>query len=399
MIYLVTLNQDLFECDEYKIIGVDESLSLLSKYKILQADSETSGKDPHICTLLLFQLGSPNKELQVVIDCTTIDIRRYKDLLESTYLIFQNGKFDLQFLYNYSIIPRKIYDTMIVEQLLYLGYPKGSISYALNAIAKRRLNQDIDKTVRGEIIWRGIDLKVIQYAANDVVYLYDIMQSQLKDCRERNCLVGAKLECDTVPSIAYLEWCGIKLDENKWKIKMQKDADKLHKAKKALDDFLINLNKKGLDTRKTNTVLSGISFNSDNTPCSFKITKDIYIKPNSFKEFIFINTQGDLFNGFCDEPQCNINWSSSRQVIKIARILGFNTQVQDKKTGEDKDSVIEKHLSSQKGINDEFLKLYFDYQEQAKLVSSFGQSQLNMINPRTGRCHTIYRQLGASSGK
>ena len=44
MIYLVTKNQELFENSDYKIIGVDESLSLLSSQKILQADSETSGR-------------------------------------------------------------------------------------------------------------------------------------------------------------------------------------------------------------------------------------------------------------------------------------------------------------------------------------------------------------------
>lgn len=193
------------------------------------------------------------------------------------------------------------------------------------------------------------------------MHLYDIMQSQLKDCKEKGCKVGAKLECDTVPSIAYLEWCGIKLDEKKWKIKMQKDKEKLDKAEKALNDFVIN-------------------------------------NP-SLSKFYKIDRQGDLWEGFSTEPKCIINWSSSRQVIEVAKILGFDTKVQDKKTGEDKESVLEKHLSSQKGINDEFLKLYFDYQEQAKLVSSFGQSQLNMINPITGRCHTIYRQLGCSSGR
>ena len=44
MIYLITANRELFENEEYKIIGVDESLSLLSSQKILQADSETSGR-------------------------------------------------------------------------------------------------------------------------------------------------------------------------------------------------------------------------------------------------------------------------------------------------------------------------------------------------------------------
>ena len=361
MIYYVTNSIELFDNDKYTIIGADYALSLLQNYNKFQADSETSGKDPHICDLLLFQLGTIDKEIQFVIDCTTVDIRLFKDVLENSLLIFQNGKFDLQFLYNYGIVPRRIYDTMIVEQLLYLGYPKGYISYSLQAIAERRLGIYIDKTIRGQIQWRGIDSEVILYAVSDVLYLYDIMQSQIKDLKEKNCIKGAKLECDFVPAIAYLEWCGIKLDEDKWKIKMQKDKEQLDIAIKALDDFVTS-----------NPLL---------------------------KEFYKIDRQGDLFEGFSLEPKCLINWSSSKQVTKVAKILGFNTTVQDKKTGEDKDSVLEKHLSSQKGINDEFLKLYFNYQEYAKLVSSFGQSQLNMINPNTGRCHTIYKQLGASSGR
>ena len=79
MIYLVTLNQELFDNDAYKIISVDESLHLLSKYNMLQADSETDGRDAHINKLLLFQLGSIDKDFQIVIDWTTIDIKIYKN--------------------------------------------------------------------------------------------------------------------------------------------------------------------------------------------------------------------------------------------------------------------------------------------------------------------------------
>ena len=50
-------------------------------------------------------------------------------------------------------------------------------------------------------------------------------------------------------------------------------------------------------------------------------------------------------------------------------------------------------------INDDFIKLYFEYQEHAKVVSSFGQGHLDAINPKTGRIHTVYRQLGAASGR
>lgn len=361
MVYLVTGQPDLFENPNYKLMSVEESLQLLSSCKILQYDSETTGVDARICDLLCVQFGNKEKDFQIVVDTTTVSILLYKSILEDKYIVGQNLKFDLQFLYNYGIIPRKVYDTMIVEQLLYLGYPSGTISYSLAAIAQRRLGIDIDKSIRGQIIWRGLDEQVILYSANDVKWLEDIMYSQLKDCEEKQCKVGAKLECDFVPVISYLEWCGIKLDEEKWLVKMKKDKENLDKARESLDKFVTS-------------------------------------NPN-LSQFTHIERQGDLFSGFNSEPICTINWSSSRQVVQLAKILGFDTTVQDKKTKEDKDSVLEKHLKTQKGINDEFLDLYFAYQEYAKVVSSFGQSQLNMINPKTGRCHTIYKQLGAASGR
>lgn len=362
MIYLVTEQQELFKHSVYEIISLDKCLELLNSMNIIQADSETDGKDPHINKLLCIQFGNDKLDCRIVVDATTIDVRVFKNILEEKYLIFQNGKFDLQFLYNYNIHPLKVYDTMIVEQFLHLGYPSGTISYSLKEIAKRRLGIDLDKTIRSQIIWRGLDEEVIKYSANDVTYLEQIMKSQLKDLDKiPNSRVGAKIECDFTPVIAYLEWCGIKLDENKWKEKMTNDERNLEKSTKALNDFVIN------------------------TP--------------SLKEFTYINTQGNLFFGFDLTPKVTINWSSSQQVVKVAKILGFNTTVQDKKTGENKDSVLEKTLKIQKGINDEFLKLYFNYQQYAKVVSSFGQGHLNAINPITGRIHTVYRALGAASGR
>ena len=361
MIYLVTLNQQLFESETYKIISVEESLAIIKDWKMIQCDTETTGTFAKIDRLLCAQFGKPDKTVQIVVDCTTIDIRHYKDVMEGKYLLFQNGKFDLQFFYNHGIVPRKIYDTMIVEQLLHLGYPSGTISYSLKSIAQERLSINIDKSIRGQIRWRGLDEEVIKYSANDVVWLYDIMKSQVEDCKKQGCMVGAKLECDFVPTIAYLEWCGIKLDVSKWKAKMKKDRENLEDAVKNLNDFVI--------------------------------------KTPALKQFTFVDRQGDLWGGFDLTPKVTINWSSSQQVVKVAKILGFNTTIQDKKTGEDKDSVLEKALKGQKGINDEFLKIYFNYQEYAKVVSSFGQGHLNAICPTDGRIHTIYKQLGATSGR
>ena len=361
MVYLVTTQQELFSRDDYQIISAEESLEMMKMWSLIQLDSETTGRDAHLCDFLCIQMGNDKADARIVVDTSTIDVRLYKDILESKLCVLQNAKFDLQFFFNYGIIIRKVYDTMIVEQLLHLGWPAGQISYSLKEIAWRRLGINIDKTVRGEIIWRGLDADVINYSAGDVTYLEKIMWSQVEDLKKQDLMKAAKIECDFIPAISYLEWCGIHLDQDKWKAKMLSDQQSLQQAKTMLDDFVIR------------------------TP--------------ALKAFTYINTQGDLFTGFDLTPKCTINWSSSQQVVKVAKILGFDTKVQDKKTGEDKDSVLEKHLKSQKGVNDEFLKLYFDYQEHFKVVSSFGQGHLNAINPITDRIHTVYKQLGAASGR
>lgn len=361
MIYLVTRQQALESFFKFKIISPEESIRMMQDWKMIQLDTETSGRDAHICDFLCIQIGNDAADARIVVDTSTVDITLYKDILESRLCILQNGKFDLQFFFNYGIIIRKVYDTMIVEQLLHLGWPSGKISYALNAIADRRLHINIDKTVRGEIIWRGLDERVINYAAGDVTYLERIMHSQVEDLKKQGLMKAAKIECDFVPVIAYLEWCGIHLDQDKWKAKMRSDQEKLQQAEQSLNAFVVSR--------------------------------------SDLKQFVYVNTQGDLFEGFDLTPKVSINWASSSQVVKVAKILGFNTKTKDKKTGEDKDSVLEKLLKPQKGICDDFLKLYFDYQEHFKVCSSFGQGHLNAINPKTDRIHTVYKQLGAASGR
>ena len=360
MIYLVTGQKELFNSDKYEYLSVEESLQLLDSCKILQYDSETSGLDCRLGKILCIQFGNKEQDFQIVIDTTTINVSLYKDVLETKYLIGHNLKFDLQWLYNYNIIPRNVYDTMIVEQLLYLGYPSEVISYSLASVAKRRLNIDIDKSIRGQIIWRGLDEDVVMYSANDVKFLEDIMISQLQSCKERNCIIGAKLECDFVPAISYLEWCGIKLDENKWKEKMTMDKANLDKSLQDLNNYALNHPK--------------------------------------LKKWVKQDLQGDLFSGFDTEPKWTVDWQK-KEVVEVVKTLGFNVVTVSKQTQKESESVMEKVLKTQKGIDDTFLKLYFDYQGYYKVCSSFGQGHLNAINPKTGRLHTIYKQLGAASGR
>ena len=445
MIYLVTNNKELFNPVEYKYLSVSDSLKELETWDIAEADSETTGLNPHINSLICFQLGNKKKDIQIVIDCTSVDIKIYKEFLEKTLLIFHNAKFDLQFLYKQGIVPRKVYDTMVAEQVFYMGFSSVALplfkykqehydfpylfvkdsttvirlSFSLKAVLNRYLHIDIDKSIRDDISSLGLTPEVIYYAAHDVMYLEDVRDAQLSIAKERHCEKAVDLECNFIPSLAYMEWCGVHLDQEKWKAKMEKDLNLLNASKKALDTFVENM------------VSSNSQPNHAEFEEEFHISTDGYggheeyplpqgarIIPNSgwsvsssdsntynyvkiARKFPFctINLQGDLFTGFDTSPHCIINWSSSSQVVKFVKFLGFDTQVKDKKTGGDKDTVIEKRLKVQKGINDEFLKLYFDYQEHFKTVTSFGQGHLDAINPITGRLHTKYNGLGASSGR
>ena len=359
MIYLVTLNTLLESCSDYTIITPEKSLEIMTSWDVIQYDSETNGKNCHLCKLLTMQFGNKKAGIQIVVDCDTIDPRIYKPILESKYLIGHNLVFDLQFLYCIGIIPLKVYDTMIVEQFLHLGFPPGQISYSLQSTALRYLGIYIDKTVRGQIIYKGICKETIIYGAGDVVHLENIAEAQYKECEKNNCIVGAKLECDVVPAMAYLHWCGIKLDENKWKAKMQKDADNLDKALKALNDYCVS-----------NPKLS---------------------------KWAYQDVEGNLWDGFDDTIKFHIDWQKD-EAKEVFKALGFDINVINDK-GNEAESVREKNLITQKGIDDTFLKLYLDYQGYYKVTTSFGKGHLNLINPVTGRLHTNYWQIGTSTGR
>ncbi len=373
MIYLVSNQAQLFDSKLYQYLSEEESVKMVESFDVIQLDTETLGRDPHLVPILTLQMGNDAKDARIVVDATTVDITIYKEVLESKLCVGHNLKFDIGFLFKHKIILTKVFDTMIVEQLLHLGYNNTFFKYNLHDVAARYLpGVDLDKSVRGEIIWRGLDDRTIMYAANDVVYLERIMNLEIEACKKANCIQGMNLENAFVPVIAYLEWCGIHLDAVKWKKKMLSDKHNAEIAEEALNDWV----RKQAETDKF------------------------------YKQYI--DRQLNLFD---TTQKVLINWSSTQQLLPIFQYMGFNTKVKDKKTGEIKESITEKVLATQKKINPEFYKLFFGagnpededyfagYQGATKVVSTYGQSYLNAINPYTGRIHTNFKQLGAASGR
>ena len=367
MIYLVSNDIDTSKMEGIEKLSLKESLDILTQWPVVQFDVETTGLDPHICKLTSMQFGykhfQTGEHTEIVVDCNSIDPAEYKNAIENQYLIGHNLKFDLKYLYNHNIVPLNVYDTMVIEQLLYLGYKPGKVTMNLHDVLFRHTGIELDKSMQKNIAKAGLTEEGIRYAANDVVYLQDIRKSQMTTGKERKCLNAFTVENRFVPAIAYLEWCGIHLDEEKWKAKMEKDAQYLTATRKALDEYVM-----------TNTKL--------NTKFVTTFSQPSLWDPNpSFT------------------PECSVEWDSPKQVVAVAKELGFNTEKRDKKTGRIGDSVDENTLTNQKGIDDQFLKLYFDYKGAAKVVSSYGQGHLNLINPNTGRLHTEFNQFGTVTGR
>ena len=370
MIYLVTGNPSLFDNEnkDYTVISVEKSLSLLRPLSIIGVDTETEGIDVHTKKLLLAQFGC--FDFQVVVDCRTIDITLYKELLEdqNKLFLFWNAKFDLKFFLKYNIVIKNIYDGYLAEKLLWLGYPDGIHSMSLKSAGFNYCNIELDKSVRGKIIWsKTLTSDIIIYGAQDVKYLEQIREKQLIELRKKDLIVALAYENKFCPVLAYTEFCGAKLDEEKWKAKMEKDKIRFKKALDDLNSWVVCY-------------------------CSEKYPGNV----NS--PYTHVELQGDLFLGWDTEPKCTINWSSPKQVIPFLEELGFKLETFDKKTKEKKKSVGADIIESQKDVSP-IATFYLEYKACEKLIGTYGQNVLDQINPITHRIHTNFNQLGCDTGK
>ena len=373
MIYLIS---DRIDCSSWagiEKLNVDKSIELISSWPVVQFDTETPGLDPRVVEKCWsFQFGykdfATGEVTAIVVDLESVDALKFKSVLEKSYLILQNAKFDLKFLFNYGIVPLNVYDTMIIEQLLYLGYSPKKITYNLHDILFRHTGVELDKSFQKHIGTEGLNSEEsVRYAAYDVLYLQDIRRSQIQIGKARNCLNAFTVENRFVPAIAYLEWCGVHLAEEKWKARMKKNEASLSSSLEKLNEYVTS-----------NTALTEF----------VSTTSDSVGDENNLNQSLF-----------CFEPQCIIDWNSPKQVIPVFKKLGFNTEIFDKNKGDDKDSISEKVLEFQTGIDDYFLDAYLDYKGYFKSVSSYGQGHLNQINPKTGRIHTEFRQIGTVTGR
>lgn len=348
MIYLVGQS-----CMEFQSSTVQDCLNYFKDKKYVQVDTETESNrrnpdhlpNPYENKVLCIQIG--DYENQWVIDLN-VDISPLKVLMEdpAKVKLFTNAFFDLRFFHHWGWNIVNVYDCFLAEKIITCGkkFPKGYLG--LGGMAERYCGVQLKKEVRGQIHWRGLDTAVITYAAEDVKYMELIMHEQSKKIAEYKLEKCVRLENKHIISLSRISYKGFKMDVERWKKYAEFNELRLIEQEKLVNEYVVSL---------------------------------------GWNEFV--ERQLDLFN---PEIKSNINWNSSKQVLKLFEKLGIDCLVRDPVTGLMKESVDGKHLQRQVK-KFPILPIYLKYKEIGKELSTYGEDFLKQnLNPVSGRVHSEF---------
>lgn len=353
----------------YVYIQDDEKLAELAELLhgaadiTLACDTETTGLDPleENARLLLLQIAvpdnvslangpmSPAPGTVYVINACKCDMSIITPVLTNGRLtIWQNAKFDLKWLRaKCGIDLRRVFDTMIAELILESGVndslQKRRRQASLKALASKYLNQELDKAPQKHFIgWRSDDFPeyMLQYAADDVPLLFQIMKTQAEALKNEGLFEVAKLEFSAVSTIAKMELNGLGIQPAMYRAITEKARDNMISAEHEVKDILGT-----------------------------------------------IGAQRDLW----DDVTVNIN-ANGQLLTEFARI-GVSLKNCDETALK---MVIQKHTG---GVPAQLAETILKYREFQKLVSTYGDKVLDFIHPITGRIHSEYQQLGSDAGR
>jgi DNA polymerase-1 len=148
-----------------------------------------------------------------------VDVKLFKPLLEGTdkLKLIQNAVYDYEILKSCAGTKiKRLYDTMLVEQLLFLGL---HVKAGLQALVAKYLKMNMPKDIANSFKDYNQQYQEYQlrYAANDVTCLRDIYYMQLEKLKQEGLMRVAKLEFDFVEAMAEMELNGMLLDVPQWR--------------------------------------------------------------------------------------------------------------------------------------------------------------------------------------
>lgn len=348
---------------------IAEAKEYLEQQKKLGFDTETTGLHPIYDKVLLIQLGT--REKAFVIDCTTVDASPLLPILTNSKIlkVGHNLKFDYKMMKgSFGIDVAGMYDTMVVDQVIYNGLfqhmaedSKRALGmyrakFSLKATVKRHLGLDIeaDKKLGKSFINHTGPFSDAQYkyAAHDIGYPLDVMNHQIAKLKEYQLGNVSKLECDLIPAIGDMEFNGIKINREGWINVIKKTEIELDKVVAELDAFI---------------EAEAIEGNP------------------KIKKYVKNGLQMDLFGGSMGRKVL-INWASPVQVAHVLKSYGL--VLPDTKA-----------LTLQENQDEPIVASLLKFRGHSKTLSSYGYSFLEKVDKNTNRVHTNFNQVYPETGR
>jgi len=319
-----------------KTSQLEEAIKDLKSQKAIALDAEGTSLDPYLCELLLLQLASPEKIY--LFDARKLDLLPLKRILEDRKIlkIAQNAGFDYRILkVKLGAEPGPFFDTMLAERILTTGRTREN---ALVAIARKYLGIQLEKGVWETFVnhKKEFTKRQLEYAATDVSVLFPIRKVQKQALADEGLEKIAALEFRLIPVVAEMELKGVRIDVKKWR--------------KIITEY----------EGKRDTVAERIQNE---------------LRPH------FRHLQVDLFGN----SAAVINLNSPVQILEAFRKVGLDLP----STGEE---VLRRY-------DHPLAKLLLEYRGYEKIITAFGENLIAKTNPKTGRIHPDYMQIGADTGR
>jgi DNA polymerase I len=308
-------------------------------------DTETTELDPYLGRLRLVQLASADQVYIVDLNAfsdggfsksETLEPLRRLLAAPRPIKIAHNAKFDAKFIkHNFGVDLGGLFDTLLASQIVSAGDIEER--HGLNAIAARYLNEEVDKTERLSNWEFELSEAQLQYAARDAAVLLPLRDKLIEKIRSLDLIKCAQLEFECVMPVVDLELTGFYMDKRRW-----------------LEQLAI------VETTRAELA-------------------------NELQEMLGEGVaQASLFG----PSRANINLDSQLQVTDALNRLGIPLP----------DSTRNWKLQPLAAQYPVVAKL-LEYRTMQKALTSYGHNVIEFINPKTGRLHADFRQIGAPTGR
>ncbi|HEX3084960.1 MAG TPA: DNA polymerase [Pyrinomonadaceae bacterium] len=325
--------------------ALETAIEEIFRQAVVGLDTETTDLDPFTARLRLIQLATPDNVF--IIDLNSfadVDLKQGDALARLRRLfssprpikIAHNAKFDAKFIkHNLGVDIVGLFDTLLASQLVSAGDIEER--HGLAAIAERYLNEVVDKSERLSNWEFELSETQLQYAARDAAVLIPLREKLIEKIKSLGLIKCAQLEFECVMPVVDLELAGFFMDKQRW-----------------LEQLAIVEERRGELANELQEMLGeGVA-------------------------------QASLFG----PPRANINLDSQQQVTEALTRLGIplpdstrNWKLQP--------------LAAQYPVVEKLL----EYRTMQKALTSYGENMVELINPKTGRLHADFRQIGAPTGR